>query len=125
MSHVFKAVGAYQTGKEDAWALRGQGDTAMNQALADEQAHRRETRQFLGRQAAAVAQSGAAPGGTSEALARQSEVLAELDALNIRYHGQATRSQRYGEAKLTRRRANFQAGVELLKGFEKAAGGGG
>jgi hypothetical protein len=123
MSHVFKAVGAYQTGKEDASALRSQGDVAMKQALADEQAQRREARQFLGRQAAAFAQNGSV-GGTAELLTRQSNVLANLDALNIRYKGLATRATNEGQARLTRRRANMQAGVELLKGFEKAAGGG-
>ncbi len=53
-----------------------------------EEAQRRRARLILGKERAAIAQSGAGLGGSNADIERQSEVMAELDALNIRYEGQ-------------------------------------
>lgn len=124
MSDVFKAVGAYVTGKEDARALRRQGDVAANQAFADEAALRGESAQFLGRQAAAFAEAGVGDGGTAAYLMNQSNVAANLDALNVRYKGVAKRTELYGEAAMAKRRAKQKAAGHLIKGMEKIASGG-
>lgn len=63
---------------------------AQQTSQAEEQ-QRRESRQLLGSQRAAVAQSGVGFGGSSDAIMRQSSAAAELDALNIRYAGDLER----------------------------------
>lgn len=60
--------------------------TAQQASVREEQ-QRRESRQILGTQRAAIAQSGVGFGGSSADIIRQSETSAELDALNIRYAG--------------------------------------
>jgi hypothetical protein len=65
--------------------------TAGQQASADEERTRRESRQFLGQQAAAVAQSGTGLGGSNADVMRQDAALAELDALNVQYAGDLER----------------------------------
>ena len=61
---------------------------ANDQAAREEEALRRQNVGFLGKQRAALAEAGLGYGGTTGLLADQSAVLAELDALNIRYAGQ-------------------------------------
>lgn len=61
------------------------------QTSAREEQQRRESRQLLGTQRAAIAQSGVGFGGSSADIMRQSAASAELDALNIRYAGDLER----------------------------------
>lgn len=61
---------------------------AQAQAARDEEAQRREASAFLGKQQAAFAEAGLGSAGTAGLLQDQSAVLAELDALNIRYEGE-------------------------------------
>jgi hypothetical protein len=58
-----------------------------NQTAANEAQVRREARQTLGAQSAAIAESGTGFGGSNALIAAQDAALAELDALNIRYGG--------------------------------------
>lgn len=58
------------------------------QALQRELAMRREANRLLGRQRAAIAQSGTAFTGSNLDMLEESSVAAELDALNTRYEGQ-------------------------------------
>lgn len=57
------------------------------QAGSREEAARRHARQILGKQRAAIAESGAGFGGTYAGVIDQSAANAELDALNARYQG--------------------------------------
>lgn len=68
--------------------LTQQAAVARQQAGADEEAQRRQNRQFLGTQRAAMGQSGVGFGGTPGMLYDDNAMLAELDALNIRYGGE-------------------------------------
>ncbi len=61
------------------------------QTGAREEQSRREARQLLGAQRAAIAQSGVGFGGSSADIIRQSTMNSELDALNIRYAGDLER----------------------------------
>jgi len=104
-----------------------QGIIAGNQARADEEAQRRKSRQIMGEQAAAMAQSGTGLGGSNALLTRQSAVDAELDALNIRYQGllkssalKAQASSLRGQANALRRSGNLLAGTALLTGISNA-----
>lgn len=61
---------------------------ALNQATEKEQAQRRSMAFMRGQARAAAAQSGAGTDGSNADVMRQNDILAELDALNIRYGGQ-------------------------------------
>lgn len=102
-----------------------QGRTAVSQATADEEAQRREARQVLGTQAAAMAQAGM-NGAQASKLVKQSALNAELDALNIRYQGQLKKSGLMAEADSTRNQGRQAAGnsgllaaSQLISGYSK------
>lgn len=71
-----------------------QGEQALRVSSAAQITQRRQQRQALGTQRAAIAQSGTGMGGTNDALLQTSENYAELDLLNIAYDG-AVRSKGY------------------------------
>ena len=112
-SAILQAIGTYRSGSDNSRALKNQAATASAQALADEASQRRQANQFLGSQAAAMAQAGGI-GGTNDLIASQSEIAAELDALNIRYSGMQRRAGLLAEAKAVKREATFMAGAQLL-----------
>lgn len=67
---------------------RQRAETARSAWNQREEQQRRAARVFMGKQRAAIAESGLGLGGSNADIERQSEVLAELDALNIRYEGE-------------------------------------
>lgn len=68
--------------------LNEQARVARQQAGADEEAQRRQNRQLLATQRAAIGQAGIGFGGTPGLLQEDTAMQAELDALNIRYGGE-------------------------------------
>lgn len=76
--------------------------TARQQSNAREEVQRRQTRQFLGRQAAAIGQSGTGLGGSNADVYGQSAANAELDALNIRYEGELDARGLLAQSELSR-----------------------
>lgn len=131
---ILQASATRQQGKEQALQARMQADLLRERArqemaatAADEAAHRREARMRIGRQAAAQAEAGIGTSGSAGLLLEQSSVLAELDALNIRYGGQMRSRGLLAESLMTRERgraarrnAGLLAGAQLLSGFSKA-----
>lgn len=128
-----EAMGTRQQGRDarraanfNAAALEGQAREASNQALREEESQRRMARMALGRQAAAVGESGGGYGGSAGALLEQSDLFAELDALNIRYGGQLRRRGLLAQAQGERMSApssmqtNMLAGAQLLTGISSA-----
>lgn len=110
-SAVVGAVATKKKAGQDSSRLNQQGANARTQALSDEYASRRESRQSFGALAASMAQAG---GGVDEGLLNRSSINAELDALNIRYAG-ATRGENYfAEARNTKSQGNLMAGAQLL-----------
>lgn len=99
---VVGAYSAYQGGKaqEASYKSQAQADeynakvaetnaaTARQQAGAREEAQRRQARQILGTQRAALAQAGIGLSGSAADVYGASAANAELDALNIRYEGE-------------------------------------
>jgi hypothetical protein len=83
--------------QRDKDALVNQARVARQQAGAEEESQRREARQLLATQRAAIGQSGAS-GGTLGLLQEDSEMQAELDALNIRYGGEQQASNLLSQA---------------------------
>lgn len=96
------AYSAYQGGKaqEAGYKAQAQADeynatiqsqnaaVARQQANAREEAQRRQARQVLGEQRAALSQAGIGLSGSAADIYGQSAANAELDALNIRYEGE-------------------------------------
>lgn len=120
-SALLGSIGTYRRASDQSRALRMQGDMAARDAYANEEAQRRDASQFAGAQAAAMAQAGGGAGGTNELVARQSAVLAELDALNIRYGGITKRAALISEAKSVKREGAFLAGAQLLSDSSKSS----
>lgn len=144
------AVGALVQGQQDSADLKQQAQIegyhaqiadqqarqAGQRASAAEEAQRREARQVLGGQRAAIAQSGTSFSGSNMDIMRQSTTAAELDALNIQYAGNVERGnfleegkmRRYNQsalkdkAKATRRMSWFNA---LGSGMQAYGGAGG
>jgi hypothetical protein len=67
---------------------RQRAETTNAVTVQRETQQRRESRIKAGERLTAMAQSGTGLGGSNADVFRQSEVLAELDALNIRYEGE-------------------------------------
>lgn len=77
-----------------------QSDASLQAANAREEQQRRIARFASGERQAAIAQSGTGLGGSNADVDRQSEILAELDALNIRYEGQTQSTGLLNQSKL-------------------------
>lgn len=134
VSAAVGAVGAIQQGQQarvtadyNAKQEEVSADVARRNAAAREDAQRREARKFLGRQRAAIAESGTGFGGSATDIMIESAMDAELDALNIRYQGDLEARGLTEQAKLTRlegkqRQANYglQAVSSVLNGASKA-----
>ena len=119
--------------------LMQQSQVARQQAGAEEEAQRRQNRQFLGTQRAAMGQSGVGFGGTPGMLYDDNAMLAELDALNIRYGGEQQAANLINQAneagisaKLLKQNAKqarlsclLGAGTSLLGGAAMLYGSGG
>jgi hypothetical protein len=108
-----------QAQQYNAKVAQNESNLAVDQANAQEGQVRRNSREQLGRQAAAFGGAGVGYGGSSETSLDQSAVNQELDALNTRYKGNITgygyRVQSgidQGNAK----QSDLMAGAALLKG---------
>jgi hypothetical protein len=105
------ALGTLKGAKSEVAMLSETARIENAQADRDEESQRREARQLLGMQAAAMAQAG---GGGDAGLMRQSAALAELDALNIRYAGRARAAGLKKDARRVAKEAPYLAGAQLL-----------
>lgn len=123
---VMQAGQIRQEGKQarmNARLLRENARTELSAAARDEEAQRRAARAAIGRQAAAQAEAGIGTSGTGGLLLEQSAVLAELDALNIRYGGELRSKGLLAESMSLRNRSKqsgLLAGAQLLTGFSRA-----
>ena len=113
---AMQAVGAIQQGKMAEAQGRAQQQAAnynarmkeieagitREQTNAREEQQRRQARQILGKQRAAVAQAGIGWGGSALDIMEESATLAELDALTIRYEGDLKAKGLLAEAEFDR-----------------------
>lgn len=113
---ALQTIGTLQSGKSQADALARRARIERQQAAADEGMQRRQARNFLGTQAAAMAQSG----GIDEGVLRQSTLSAELDALKIRYEGDLKASDLMYQSGVAKRESRLLAGAQLLSGIPSA-----
>lgn len=120
---VAQVVNARNAAKRNEQIAKNDLRQKEMEAAREEEQQRREARSLLGKQRAAFAQAGLGSGGTSALLLDQSDVLAELDALNIRYGGQARSRGLIAQADAESRAARGTAalaGTELLYGASRA-----
>ena len=113
---AISSIGTIAQGKDQARGYRMQAEVARQQGRADEEAQRREGRQFIGKQAAAMSEAG----GIDEKVLEQSAAKAELDALNIRYGAQLESTGLLSAAKSVKKQSRFLAGTQLLSGITNA-----
>lgn len=123
---IVQASGTLQQGRDarmNAALLREQARAEGAAAARDEEALRRAARMQIGRQAAAQAEAGIGTSGSAGLLLDQSAVLAELDALNIRYGGQLRARGLLAQSRGMQARARASgllAGAQLLTGVSRA-----
>lgn len=109
-------------------ALVGRQKSAATLAASNQQEEqqRRVARLASGERRAAIAQSGAGLGGSNADIDRQSEIMSELDSLNIRYTGQLQSGGLLNQANLDEAsaRSNRKAAKSAVTGgFINAATG--
>lgn len=119
---LYQSISAARQARNNAEIMGQQRANAINQANSQEGIVRRQSREALGRQAAAFGAAGVGYGGSSATSLEQSAVNQELDALNTRYRGAITgwgygvEQQNYtSEAKQDLISAPLLAGAALLK----------
>lgn len=145
ISTALSVIGALSAGQSrarqyEAAAAASQYNAAVARQRAEnaravygqrEEMQRRRARMILGQQRAAIAESGTGLGGSNLDIERQSEVMAELDALNIAYEGELVargalseaamydfESSSYREQASSARRSGYiGAGAALLSGI--------
>ncbi len=118
-------MGAANAHRYNAAIKRWSADQTLLSTNLNEESFRRETRQQLGKQKTAVAESGFADTGTMADVQKRSIFNAELDALNIRYAGSlkahTLRQEATGEEELAGS-AERAARAARLGGYLGAAG---
>lgn len=125
LSTAMSVIGTLASAKSEADAAKYNAKVATQQAgqvasaaNQQEEAQRRKARIFQGEQRAAISESGTGLGGSNLDIERQSEVMQELDALNIRYEGNVQRTGLLNQAALYK----SQAKGAMTKGLISAAG---
>lgn len=104
----------YQADQYNAKVMGNEQRIAVDQSAAQEGLVRRNSREQLGRQAAAFGGAGVGYGGSSEGALDQSAVNQELDALNTRYKGAIT-GYGYGvQSNILNRQANEEGISSIL-----------
>lgn len=129
---LFGAIGQYQqyqaaakANQYNALVAKQRAEIVAGTYNQKEEQQRRSARLEEGKRNAAIAQSGAGLGGSNADVERQSEILAELDALNIRYEGNLERTGALNESNMESYYAKVNkrsATNSLVKGVLGAAG---
>lgn len=112
---LLQGAGQLKAGTEAAAIRRAQAEASEEQGGRDEEAQRREGRQAIGRLAASMAEAG----GVDEGVLKQSTVLAELDALNVRYGAQLEAKGLQRFATSISRQTGLLAGAQILTGLSR------
>lgn len=87
---AYQGITSAKASQYNAAVAKQEQGNSVNQANEQENLVRRNSREMLGRQAAAFGAAGVGYGGSSEMALDQSAVNQELDALNTRYKGSIT-----------------------------------
>lgn len=115
---------ASQAGEEQAAVAEENAQIARQQAIAREDALRREQRRFRGEQQAATAQAGVGFNGTSADIAKETAQLQELDLLNTRYEGLLQSRGLLAQAEQYKRAAKSERQQSMLRAGSSILGAG-
>ena len=120
---AYQGITSAQASQYNAAVAKQEQGNAVNQANAQANLVQRNSREMLGRQAAAFGAAGVGYGGSSEIALDQSAVNQELDALNTRYRGSITGWGYGAQSQIDQQQAQQEgvagallAGGQLLKG---------
>lgn len=119
---------AQQAAEFNAQTAERNATNALGISASNQEASGRRSRQIIGNQAAAAAQSGIGMGGSNKDLLEQSQTAAELEALNIAYGGASEATAYRNEAALQRwqgkvaRRASYLNAATSIFGNAAAYG---
>lgn len=123
MTALFSGFSQKKQADAESGVLSQEAQIVGQQTVAAEDAQRRQARQFLSTQAAAIGESGTGYGGSNAKLREQSAIEAELEALNIRYSGALKRTGLQAQAGFAKDRgtssligSGMAAGAALLSG---------
>lgn len=115
LAYIAEGRDAAAAGRANARILTSNAEQVIAESNAAVEAQSRNIARQMGRQRAAIAQSGGF-GGSAEDIARQSMAEAELDMLNTRYEGQMRARGLLTEAKMER----WQGKVAKKQSYLKA-----
>lgn len=132
-STAISAMGAMAQGNAQAASYKAQAQAAnynatMNRMNADqtsaeygqkEIALRQQQEQFLGRQRAAIAETGTGPGGSGADVMAEDTQHARLDDLTLRYEGQTRRTAYLNQSNLDK----YQGQVAYMNAGEASKAG--
>lgn len=113
-------MGQSRAEAQNARVLDGRAQQVGQETARNEEQMRRQYRDFAGSNAAAIAESGIANGGSALDVVRDSETRAELDALKLRYQGtEEAKNLRYqaGGARMRSQMARDLAKRRQAAGF--------
>jgi hypothetical protein len=117
---AYQGIQQSQASQYNAAVTSQEQRNSVNQASAQEGLVRRNSREMLGRQAAAFGAAGVGYGGSSETALDQSAVNQELDALNTRYKGAITGWGYGAQSQVDQAQSKsygLLAGAAMLKGL--------
>lgn len=117
---AYEGIQKSQAAAYNAKVMGQEQANTVNQATAQEGLVRRNSREMLGRQAAAFGAAGVGYGGSSETALDQSAVNQELDALNTRYKGAITGWGYGAQSQIDQAQSKsygLLAGAAMLKGL--------
>lgn len=123
-SEITKAESDSAQASNEASIAKQNADAVAAQAGQAEDAQRRQRRELLAKQSAAIGEANLTPGPTTDLLQEQTSIASELDALNIRYEGMVSRTNWLNEAanakargKSARLSGYMAAGASILTGM--------
>lgn len=127
MGYLSQGNAQREASRYNANVMAAQAKASSAEGYQTEAQQRQASREFLGKQSAAVGASGAGYGGSNALVMDQSAVNAELDALNIRYRsdlrGKGLLAQSVNEKRAGNSAADnsyLMAGAQLLRGNSAA-----
>jgi hypothetical protein len=122
---AYSAYSQNKTANANAQVMQNEAKATWQQGVQAEDQARRIGREAIGRSAAAISQAGIGTGGTASAELAQSQVGAELDALNARYKGLFTAYGYNQEADNYRQRAQSSlvaGGLNVAGAYLRSSG---
>lgn len=114
ISAAYSGIQKSQADQYNAAVAKQQQGNAVNESTAQANLVQRNSREQLGKQAAAFGAAGVGYGGSSEIAMDQSAINQELDALNTKYRGAVTGWGYGAQAQIDKTQASQQTTASIL-----------